>query len=132
MTDRRSGCWSITSYDPQEHDKINGELPDFVREVHGGLEECPSTKRIHFQGALVTKHCRFSQVKKWLPKAHIEPAIKKEALIQYAMKEDTSIGEKKKVVNDRPYFSMEKSLELLGKYFFYCWIEDNEGEHLGK
>lgn len=131
-TDRRSGCWSITSFDPEEHNKLNGELPDFVREVHGGLEECPNTKRIHYQGALITKHCRFSQVKRWLPSAHIEAAIKKEALIAYAMKEDTSIGEKKKIVNDRPYFSMEKSLELLGKYFFYCRLEDDKEDFVGK
>lgn len=144
MTDRqidtksKSGCWSITSFDPTEQNNLinpnpNDGYPDFVREVYGGLEECPRTKRIHFQGCLITKHIRFSQVKKWLPRSHIERAIKKEALIKYAMKQETSIGEKRKSVNDRPYFSMEKSLELLGKYFFYSWLEeDGEDQTKGK
>lgn len=118
-TDRqkRSGCWSITSFDEEEWGKLtSGNFPEFVKEVYGGLEECPETKRKHFQGAIKTAYCRFSQVKGWLGKAHIESALHKDALIKYAMKQETSIEEKKMVKNEK-FFQLEDVMKLLGKTY---------------
>lgn len=120
MTDRqtRSGCWCITSFDEDEWCKLDGidKFPHFVKRVWGGIEECPTSKRKHYQAAVETTYCRFSQIKGWLPKAHIERALKKEMLIKYAMKEETSIGEKKEKSNDK-YFQLEDVMKLLGKTF---------------
>lgn len=118
QTDTRSSCWSITSFDKDEWNRLEGDLPSFVKKVWGGKEECETTKRIHFQGCLETTYCRFSQVKKWLPSSHIEKAIKKEALIEYAMKEETAVEEKKERKNNE-YFSLDKFLILIAENYLY-------------
>ncbi len=123
QTDNRSGCWSITAFDEDDINRLAGDYPSFVKHVWGGLEECPSTGKKHYQGAVETSYCRFSQIKKWLPKAHIEKCIKKEALIDYVMKDETAIGEKSKQSNSK-YISLEKFMELIA--FNYINSKDEE------
>ena len=53
----------------------------------GQLEECPETKRPHYQFAIKTPHIRMSQVVKTFPGAHIEVCRNKDALLQYVAKE---------------------------------------------
>lgn len=47
----------------------------------------------HYQAMLTTPQVRFSQVKKVLPRAHIEVARNKKALALYCHKEDTRVAE---------------------------------------
>lgn len=47
---------------------------------------------IHYQGMLTTPQVRFAQVKKALPRAHIELAKNKSALQKYVSKEDTRVA----------------------------------------
>lgn len=122
QTDRQTDkatWWSITEYQPEYQDmlKDNTKWPDWVKTVYGGLEECPETKRVHFQGALqCVRQVRFSAVKQWLPKAHIEAARSKDALMQYAMKEETAVGEKSAVSNQREYWSMDRLFLEIAKH----------------
>ena len=115
QTKAKSTWWSITTFDEGEREWLKaGVFPEFVAEVRGGLEECPETKKIHFQGALrCNSQQRFSAIKKILPKSHIESARCPTALAQYAMKEDTAIEEKKVRTNSTPYYTQEKALLLL-------------------
>lgn len=87
--------WSVTAYNGEIELLEKGKLPDWVKTVYGGKEECPDTKRIHFQGAI---QCHSQQVlgrfKEWLPTAHMEIARKVQALKNYAMKSETAVGEK--------------------------------------
>lgn len=109
--------WSITAFDENERGMLQGDsFPPFVVRVYGGLEECPDTKRVHFQGAVQCKgQQRFSAIKKWLPKAHIEAARSADALKKYAMKEETAISEKKEVVNKAAYIDNQAALMLLAR-----------------
>lgn len=89
-------------------------FPPFVAKVFGGLEECPDTHRIHFQGVIQCKgQQRFSAIKKWLGKAHLEPARSAEALRKYAMKEETAVDEKRETVNKAAYIDNQAALMLL-------------------
>lgn len=104
MTSNKSSWWSITAFNEEAKLLVasqqgNVAFPDFVKELYGGMEKCPSTGKEHFQGALHTSHVRMSQVKKWLPTAHLEVARNKEALKKYAMKEETATDCKQAVTN---------------------------------
>lgn len=107
-------CWSITGYgDDIQRLKDVANYPKFVDKVYGGVEACPSTQREHFQGCLITRSQRFSAIKKWLPNSHIEKAKKKEALVNYAMKQDTSLEDKEVRSSDSPWLSVDKLMLML-------------------
>lgn len=114
----KSSWWSITSFDEDEWNRMQkpDTYPAFVKAVYGGLEECPDTGRKHFQGALNTAHVRFTQVKNWLSKAHIEKAIKPDSLVKYAMKEETSAGEKIARSNPRTFLEFHDLCEHIAYY----------------
>lgn len=117
QTDRQTDkgtWWSITAFSQTEIDELQSDkYPEWVRKVYGGLESCPETGRIHFQGAIQGRRMvRFSQVKHWLGTAHIELARQRDALKKYVMKEETAVGDKKEVENTTPYF---RAHELLRK-----------------
>lgn len=111
--------WSITAFDEEEQRMLaSGDYPPYVKAIFGGLEECPETKRIHYQGAIQCRNQqRFSAIKKWLPKAHIEVAVSAAALQKYAMKDETAVGEKAEVKNKTPYVSDEMALRMIAKTF---------------
>lgn len=125
----KSSWWSITAYG-DELDKLLAlqegtiEYPSFVKAIFGGKEECPQTKRLHFQGALNTAHVRFSAIKKFLPKSHIESCKSDaESLKKYAMKDETSVGDKLAKSNPK-YFTMESLMTKLGETFVEQFLED--------
>lgn len=91
--------------------------PSLVKACHGGMESCPTTGREHFQGALNTAQCRFSQVKSILPNSHIEACISTaKCLTDYALKVETAIGEKRSVINNR-YMRLEDLMIAFGMEF---------------
>ena len=118
QTDRqpdKSTWWSITAFDEGEKEWLAaGVYPSFVEKLFGGLEKCPDTGKVHFQGALKCRsQQRFSAIKKILPKSHIEAAKSSSALQKYAMKAETAVGEKAIYSNERPYYTLEAILTLL-------------------
>ncbi len=116
----RHTWWSITSYDEIDQERLRDEehWPDFVVQVLGQMETCPTTGRLHFQGALNTKQRKFGQIKAWLETAHIEVCRQKDALVKYVKKEETSVeGTYYEKTNPRPYYSLEMTMELMGKTY---------------
>lgn len=123
MTDRqtdvfnqRSQWWSVTCYgDNIERIEDVKLYPKCVKTVHGGREQCPTSGRLHFQGAV---ECHGQQraafFKHWLPNVHFQKARGKEALKKYALKQDTAVGPKQSVSNPIKYFTMDDILLELG------------------
>nr|WAE43239.1 MAG: replication associated protein [Cressdnaviricota sp.] len=92
MEQIKASWWSITINNPTDEDKQTlAQLPRFVKNVIGqtevGKEGTP-----HLQLAVNTQQCRLSQVKKWLPRAHIEVAKNVDALKEYVKKSDTAVA----------------------------------------
>lgn len=121
QTDTRSTWWCVTAY----NDDIcllenTATWPSFVAKVYGGREECPTTGRLHFQGAVqCAKQQRFSAIKNWLKTAHIEVAKSKEALAKYAMKEDTAVGPKLEVENPYKYYTADMLALLMAQQIMH-------------
>ena len=91
MTSQKASCWSITINNPTP-EEIEGlkQLPEWVRKWEGQVEKGENGTE-HIQGMLKTQHVRFSQVKKLMPRAHIEVARNEKALAKYVHKEDTRV-----------------------------------------
>lgn len=86
--------WSITINNPTDEDKERWaclKSLTWVKEVKGQLER-GQEGTLHIQGMIKTQSVRFSQVKKALPRAHIEPARNATALAQYVTKSETRVA----------------------------------------
>lgn len=111
----KSIWWSITAFD-EEIALCEGTLPEFAKAIHGGRETCPTTGRLHFQGALQCfEQVRMAKIKSWLKKAHLEPARSADALKKYAMKSDTAAGEKVVRNNPVPHYTAQQICLLLAQ-----------------
>lgn len=105
--------WSVTGY----NDEIllledSTKYPSYVKKIYGGREECPTTGTIHFQGCIqLNTQMRRAAIKEWLPTAHLEPARQKDALMKYAMKEDTATGDKLERVNPAKHYTADEICE---------------------
>lgn len=90
----KSCCWSITINNPTEEDITQWSClknEPWVREVSGQVEKGEGGT-LHIQGMVKTLSVRFAQVKKALPRAHIEAAKNPAALAKYVVKEDTRVA----------------------------------------
>lgn len=90
---RSSRYWSITINNPTDDDIKQYQTlatKHWVEDVIGQIEQGEQGTR-HIQAMLTTKKVRFSQVKRALPRAHIEPAHSPIALAKYVQKEATRI-----------------------------------------
>nr|ALE29748.1 replication associated protein [Lake Sarah-associated circular virus-37]ALE29750.1 replication associated protein [Lake Sarah-associated circular virus-37]ALE29752.1 replication associated protein [Lake Sarah-associated circular virus-37]ALE29754.1 replication associated protein [Lake Sarah-associated circular virus-37]ALE29756.1 replication associated protein [Lake Sarah-associated circular virus-37] len=109
--------WSVTAYGDniiKLEDK--DAIPDYIRTIYGGREQCPTTGRLHFQGALqCASQCRAGRILDWLPGVHLEKAKNSDALKKYVMKEETAAGEKTEVINKNEYTTLQKAMELLAE-----------------
>lgn len=111
MGSQRASWWSITINNPieEDRDRLRKEnLPSFVKAVHS-QDEKGEEGTLHIQGAVNTAQVRFSKMKEWLPRAHIEVARDKQALLKYVKKEDTAIPGTQKEVHTE-FWTMEKAL----------------------
>jgi len=114
-TKAKSIWWSVTAFG-EEIALCEGTLPEYVRTIYGGREKCPSTGTEHFQGAIQCyEQVRMAKFKSWLKRAHLEPARSNEALKKYAMKTETSIGEKTIRPNTLPHYSAHELCTLIGR-----------------
>jgi len=111
--------WSVTAY----NDEIGlletpTSFPDFVEKVLGGREECPTTHRLHFQGAVkCRRQVRLTQLKKWLPTAHFEIARNAASIQKYAMKKETAVGDKVARSNPTELITVEKVMMKIAEYW---------------
>lgn len=112
-TTTKSTWWSITAYG-ENIERCEGALPEWVKAIYGGREECPKTKRIHFQGAIQCHdQVRMSKFRTWVPGAHLEPARSADALREYAMKADTAVGEKIKRENPTKFYKAHEICKMI-------------------
>lgn len=87
-------CWSITINNPTQQDLEEWERLrslHWVRSTSGQIEQGEQGTQ-HLQGMIRTQSVRFSQVKKVLPRAHVEKARSELALAKYVVKEDTRVS----------------------------------------
>lgn len=89
MSQERGTCWSITINNPTQ-EELKMDLPPNWK-LQGQMEKGEQTETPHFQGCLSTPQVRFTAVKKIFPRAHIEKAKNKSALIKYVNKEETRL-----------------------------------------
>jgi len=120
MTDRqtdKSQNWAVTAFNNDMLLLEDAKLwPSYVKKVYGGRETCPDTGREHFQGHIqLATQQRMSALKKWLPTAHLEIARNFKASVAYAMKAETSSGEKNEVINPKPFIDNETALMMLAR-----------------
>lgn len=96
-TKAKATCWSITDQEHEAYPMRFNEVNQKMGYTYTGqIEECPTTKKLHFQGCLKTPQVRFSAIKKLFPKAHIEVARDRVALAKYVQKEETCVQKMKK------------------------------------
>lgn len=113
----RATWFSVTAYDKNIDKLISKDgCPTSIKCIYGGIEECPTTGRKHFQGAIQCNgQQRASIILDWLPGVHIEKAESAVALKKYCMKEETAVGEKTEWKNPEEYLTMDKALDKLAR-----------------
>jgi len=115
---QRSSWWSITINNPTDEDRncLKSEnWPTWVKR-YDGQEEVGKDGTLHIQGALNTAQVRFSAVKGWLARAHIEAARDKSALLKYVQKSDTAVEGTFKS-ESKEYLTMDKALKKLVQFY---------------
>lgn len=125
-TTQRGSWWSLTINNPTPDDRKRLQkegLPAFVKMVQF-QDEIGKEGTPHIQGAAHTAQVRFSAIKEWLPRAHIELARNKESLLNYVWKSETAIpGTQMKSENE--FITMEKAMLMIAEHKWdYCeWAE---------
>ncbi|AJD07522.1 replication-associated protein [Sewage-associated circular DNA virus-15] len=131
-TSQRATCWSITINNPLPSDIPTAEALPAKWVLQGQLEE-GKEGTVHYQGMLTTPQCRFSQVKKVLPRAHIEVAKNRTALEKYVHKEDTRLVEVPTVSSSLPTL-FDYQFTVAGRWVsteFDKYIDDFKDKDIG-
>lgn len=127
MTDK-SCAWAITINNPTEDDitkwQAMASLP-WVREVSGQLEKGEGGT-LHIQGMLRTQSVRFAQVKRELPRAHIEAAKSPAALARYVAKSETRVAAIPRV-RTATQADIQREVRALVRHQMYLWEQEQEG-----
>lgn len=113
----RATWWSITINNPTEADRQaleKGNLPTYVKSVRL-QDEVGEQGTLHIQAAVNTLQVRLSAIKQWLPRAHIEVARNRDALLNYVQKEETAVAGTQKVVQ-ADYMRMDQALKAIAEY----------------
>lgn len=114
MATVRSTWWSITINNPTDDDRSAlAAPPTFVKRIKY-QDEVGENGTLHIQGAVNTAQCRMSMLKQWLPRAHLEPARDKHALMAYVEKTETAVEGTQHDVKV-PFMSCAAALKRLAK-----------------
>jgi len=112
----RQTWWSLTINNPTpEDDILLLNTPRFVKRVKY-QKEVGENETPHYQIALQTQQVRFSQIKTWLPRAHIEPARNPQALLNYVEKTDTAVSGSQKDITGQA-MTMAQVMRLIAKNY---------------
>lgn len=133
QSSQRAALWSITINNPTQEDRDALKAhPSFVKMVKY-QDEIGDEGTLHIQGAVQTAQVRFAAIKKWLPRAHIEIARNKQALLNYVAKEDTAVPDTQVVVQ-ADYLAMDSALKLIASYplDFEVWSRTTSVQRRGK
>lgn len=120
-TTNKATAWLITAFGEDiERCERNELWPSFVRKIDGQQEKCPTTGRIHYQGLAWTQQVRFSAMKKFLPKSHIEISKNPAACLNYVTKEESAVPGTRRTIHAvnllTPRRTMEKMFATI-RYF---------------
>lgn len=123
MSDRAT-CWSLTINNPTKSDDewIAQAQQKKGWKVYGQREKGAEGTE-HYQLMLTTPQIRFAAVKKAFPRAHIEAARDRTALLKYVQKADTKVADLPQSTN---YPTYGKIMEWYGQYYDQ-WAEANNG-----
>lgn len=113
----RAAWWSVTINNPTEADRRSLEkenLPSFVKSVRQ-QDEVGEQGTLHIQAAVNTSQVRLSAMKQWLPRAHLEVARNRDALLNYVQKEETALAGTQKVVQ-ADFMSMDQALMAIAEH----------------
>lgn len=140
-TTNKARSWSITINNPTEADHNRIQLLSSERWFKGwsGQLEKGENGTEHIQGMLKTESVRFAQVKKALPRAHIEAARNEQALAAYVKKEDTRVAELPSIAVFTPRVLSERIAEDIYNKFVddygedatVKWFQDDASRHAG-
>lgn len=112
MDSIRASWWSITINNPTEEDRQRlRDFPSFVKKLKY-QDEVGTEGTLHIQGAVNTAQTRLAAIKSWLPRAHIEVARDKQALLKYVEKSETAVPNTQVVVKAE-YLTMEGALRAI-------------------
>lgn len=130
-TQDKNPHWACTLYGKNMHQalefQITGLAPEFIKKVYGGQEKCPETGRLHFQGHIsCRRQVRMSQLLSIFPGGHFEIARDPNKSIAYAMKKDTSSGEKKAVDNAVTFSTIGTILGMISRQLINHHLLDDE------
>lgn len=91
MTTVRASYWIVTINNPTPEIRALLKSPeDFVKQMWY-QDEIGESGTLHIQLCINSTQVRFSQIKDWLPRAHIEAARNSQACKNYCKKSDTSV-----------------------------------------
>lgn len=101
-------------------------LPTFVKAVHC-QDEVGDNGTLHIQGAVNTAQVRFAAMKQWLPRAHLEIARDRMALLKYVQKSETAVTGTQVVVK-ADFLTMDGALKKIAQYEMdmEVWSEQNK------
>jgi len=117
---QRSTWWLVTAYTDNIERIQNAKLfPPSVKLVRGQLEKCPTTDKLHFQGAV---QCfgqqRATFFRDWLPGIHFEKAKNIEAVKKYCVKSKTRVADPVEITNPDDYMTMDRGMMRLAEMSF--------------
>lgn len=112
MSDRGT-CWSVTINNPTKSDDewIAQAQQKKGWKVYGQREKGEQGTE-HYQLMVTTPQVRFTAVKKAFPRAHIELARDRTALLKYVQKEDTRVAD---IPSNAQYPTYSKIMEWFGE-----------------
>lgn len=119
----RGSWWLVTINNPTELDRqtFTNPPPRWLR-LAKGQDEIGENGTLHIQAALNTQQVRMSQVKQWLPRAHIELARNANAVANYVSKDRTAVPdtqfEYNHVDNGNGALTMAQVMMMLAEYAF--------------
>lgn len=109
METSKSQRWAFTAYE-QDWDCFK-VMPELVAEWGWQEEECPETKRHHYQGYMrLKRQARLAQLKKIFPTTHFEIAKNWDALVNYCKKTETAVDGTQRYEVGTKYLSMSDAL----------------------
>lgn len=122
----KSTRWAFTAFENEW--PLFQTMPDVVAEWEWQPEECPDTKRKHYQGYIRTKRqVRFAQLRAILPGVHLEIARNWDALVQYCRKDKTKAGASVHQTNASKAMTMADALTRLAAHATSLyWCQDYE------
>lgn len=127
----RARAWMITINNPSDQEKLEWsrltEVHPWIRSVEGQVEQGQNGTP-HIQGLLKTETVRFAQVKRALPRAHIEAVRNLPAATRYVHKTESRIATLDSAVATKaPQEVLQRSLtELVATHLATHRLERNE------